>query len=193
MYRFSASLMGVFLFLLFYQNPAHALIEVRLNYGGQGVKPDRLHPNVPQVSSLSGWGVDAIVSLPLYPVVFGLRYEMLQDKKEHKAFGQIEVDFKRLSLLLGWRPIDRLFFVGAVGTLGLAHGGETRAMPREFPPQKFKSDISHSYSLGIEGGVKLTRYFVGAEMGTFSMIDKGTQSHQKYEGVYFKLHLGINF
>ena len=176
---------------------AHALVELRANYSTQIVKPDRITKRAPKLSSFGGLGIDAIVSPPLFPLAFGLRYEMWESKKSNSDFGKVEVDITRLSALLSWRLVETLVFVGVIGTFGLSHEGKTVLTSSQNTfrgdPQKFNIRINSSYSLGVEGGVQLGRYLLGAETGILSMVDRGIGPKQKYEGIYGKVHVGVNF
>lgn len=182
----------LFSLFIFSQESANAIVEVRASYGSQLVKTDPLTKKAPKLSNISGLGADAIISLPLFPLAFGLRYEKLAAKKNN-PFGQVEVDFTRASALLSWRFIDTLLFVGAIGTLGLHHGGKTTVKPFHSATQSMDSDISHSYSLGIEAGSKLVGYLIGAEAGYLAMTDEGAGPRQKYDGLYGKIHIGVSF
>ena len=224
-------IVSAFLFLLLicfqgFQNSAHAIVEVRVHYGSQdtgsnlldkgtlkisrqsGVSAKILNASSPLVldglklSELKGLGVDGIISLPLFPLAFGLRHEALgarghvSVKSEGNSIsgdegGKVDVDLKRTAALLSWRIIDTLFFIGAIGTFGLHHEGQTQIV-FDGETRKFKSDISHSYSLGIEAGGKLLGWLFGAEVGHFTIADKGV-GRIKYGGTYGKIHLGVDF
>lgn len=150
---------------------ARDLFEARVSYGLLNANPnmDSLCPScatsAPSVTPAYGLGADGILTLPL-PFIpgIGLRYENMElstskSGQDHKA------NFSRTALLLNWRPIDNLIFVGPVLTYGLSHS--TAFDVTEFGVKKasFSSDSVKSYSVGLEAGVKLIGFSVGAELG----------------------------
>ena len=184
----------IFLTVAFYQESAQALVEARLHYHLQSIDTDVIRPSGPSLSNLTGIGVDVIASPPIIPLAFGLRYEWLGGKKSHQTNSdRVEADINRLSALVSYRLIDSLILLGLIGTFGIHEEGTTVVTTRGGSPQKFKGDIKNSYSIGVEGGVKLLSYSLGAELGFSKLVDKGVRPNQKYQGAYAKVFLGFGF
>ncbi len=197
MLRFIFPIFSLFVFFFFAciapQEQAQALLEGRLHYGGIPVDPDPITKKAPQIGALTSLGADAIISPPLFPFAFGLRYELLGASERNNFYDEVSVNFQRLAAIASWRPIELGFFVGAIGTWGFAHWGETRVDPKTGSVQEFGDSVGPSYSMGIEGGGKLFGFLVGVETGRFYMKDEGLGPIQKYEGIYFKAHIGTHF
>ncbi len=195
--QFSSTL-SVFSVLLLYlilstvSSPqAQAIVQVRAHYGLQTVNPDQVS-SFPAFSKLSGYGGDLIISPPLFPLAFGVRYEQMS-AEESNSYGKITMDLNRTSALLAYRLIDTLIFAGAIGTYGLNHGGEQKLDVTGVGITKVKNDVSGSYSIGVEGGVKLIGFILGAEVGYLGLNITSSSAKQKLDGVYTKLHLGYDF
>lgn len=150
---------------------ARDLFEARVSYGMLNANPNMdslctsCATSAPSVTPAYGLGADGILTLPL-PFVpgLGLRYENMElsttkSGQDHKA------NFSRTALLLNWRPIDNLIFAGPVLTYGLSHSTDYKVT--EFGVQKasFSAGSAKSYSVGLEAGVKLIGFSVGAELG----------------------------
>ena len=144
------------------------------------------------LSGIHGLGVDALVSPPLAPLTFGLRYEDL-GRSESSSTGELEVDIKRVSILLSYSLIEALFFLRATGTVGILHDGKTLMKTDEMEAQRFDNKTRGSYSVGLEGGSKFLTYMAGAELGFLMMKDRGIEPRQKYDGLYGKIYVGLNF
>lgn len=179
---------------LFMGSPAQALIEFRGHYGLQVSKPD-LQANLPAVSSLKGFGADVIVSPPFIPLAVGLRYETLS-QEESNSYGLVKIDYNRVALLGGLRLIDTLIFLGPIASMGVTHGGNVKVqIPKGNTVYNEKNDVNLSYSVGVEGGVKLLGLLVGAEVGYLALKIKGSGTTQdaKLDGVYTKALIGFAF
>ena len=168
---------------------ANGLVQFRGSYGLQTVKPDQIS-TLPTYSKLTGYSADVIISPPLFPFAFGLLHEIM-GTEESNDVGKITVDVTRTSGLVSMRLIDTLIFIGAIGTVGLAHGGDLTVEVSGLKTTT-ENDISGSYSLGVEGGVKLVGFLVGAEVGYMGLKLKGT-TDQKLDGAYTKVHIGYEF
>lgn len=196
----------VFLFASF---ASHAIVEVRGHFGSGNGSPDDYNnayfkfQDGPELTKQKYLGVDAIVKVPLIPIGFGLRYETLGE--ERKAFAEkADLEASRFSLLLNYRFIDTLVYVGALATYGLSHD-MTLKIPTD--PEKITSDSSKSYSIGLEGGVKLGLFRLGAEVGQMFMKFDGLKDNTGVKptknglsineidlsGLYYKIILGFGF
>ncbi len=183
--------------------PAHALFEARLTYGLLGSSPD-LGPifnnasGLPTVAPTYGLGADVIVSPPLFPVGFGLRYENMGLSATSGIF-EFKASYTRTALLLNYRIIDTLMFLGPIFSYGVSHSGDIKAIQSGTETSSLSSNKISSYSAGIEAGVKLIGFHLGAEVGyeDFRWKD-ATDSHAaianqdiNMSGTYAKVLLGF--
>lgn len=149
--------------------PAHALFEARLTYGLLGSKPD-LSPvfpgqsSIPAVAPTYGLGADVIVSPPLFPIGFGMRYENMGVAATTGGL-EFKANYTRTALLVNYRLIDTLLFLGPIFSYGISHSGEIKALTNSTETANFSSSKISSYSMGLEAGVKLIGFHVGAEAG----------------------------
>lgn len=160
-------LLGIFLL----SPSAHGLLEARLSYGLLATSTN-LDPlcatcteEVPKIVPTYGLGADAILTLP-FPFVpgFGLRYEnmALTAKKNNLTF---KTDYTRTAILINWRPLDRVVYIGPILTYGLSHSTSLTAEENGITKADFSADSATSYSVGLEGGVKLIGFTLGGELG----------------------------
>jgi hypothetical protein len=171
-------------------------------------------PGANTFKSISGLNVDAILSLPMVPFGFGLRYETLSDSKSTNfaastASLDTKVKFDRVALLVNYRVIDTLVYLGPIATFGISNSSK---LSIECPgcttstPFNGKAGSASSYSIGLEGGAKLLSFRAGAELGYSSMVakdfneggtvakdDAGTPIKVEMNGVYAKILLGLGF
>ena len=197
-----------FLFLAlgtFISLPAHAIFEARLTYGLLGSQPD-LAPlftaapagSLPSVAPTYGLGADVIVSPPFFPIGVGLRYENMGLDATSGAY-QFKASYTRTALLVNYRIIDTLMFLGPIFSYGLSHSGELLANQNGIETGHFTSDAISSYSLGLEAGVKLIGFHLGAEAGYTDFRWKNAKnSHNaatsqdiNMSGTYAKILLGF--
>ena len=181
------SIRNVFLTLLLvfaWVGESHAIVQIRGHYGF-GQTEGRYTVESP---SSSTFGLDAIVSLPLIPFVFGGRYESFNSKEETPSLGEEKVTLSRISGLVGYRLLDTLMYVGALGTFGLIHDGDI-----EIAGVSTDLEMDFSASVAAEAGVKLNSFIIGAELGYFLGRDKDQGDNYDFNGVYGKVHLGYDF
>ncbi|MGZ3723539.1 MAG: hypothetical protein ACXVA9_11440 [Bdellovibrionales bacterium] len=205
--------------IAFMISPAHALIDVRLGYGQNLGDPKQLNAEMDHyvsgasaVKSMVGLNADVLVMLPLVPIGFGLRYESLSDSKSSGYLGgslDSKIKFDRLALLLNYRIIDTIAYFGPIATYGLMNtakfSNDCNGCSATIHTDG-KAGSASSYSLGVEGGLKLPLFRVGAELGYASFIGKDYDSngtvYQDYTGsnlkidltgVYCKILLGVGF
>lgn len=177
---------------------AHALLELRLNYGVHTVNPDDVTGgSLPTLTDLSGLGFDGVVTLPMVPVGFGLRYEQLNSVKTAGS-EEISVDFNSVSALVNYRLWDTGFYVGFVGTMGLSPSSKMTTKISG-TTTNYTAGSASNYSIGVEGGIHLLGFLVGAEAGQSSFVGNdysdGTNSVSKMDlvGPYVKLQVGLSF
>ncbi len=163
----------VLIFLLFTSNHSLAVFETRLTYGMLASNPDLTKvytgsaSEVPSSSPHSGLGVDAIFTLPIIGIGIGARYENLgfTSSKDEMTY---KVSSTRMAVILNYRIINTFMFMGPIMTYGLTHTNNLKwfttssgtRVERDFSPNR-----SSSYSIGLEAGVKLASFILGAEVG----------------------------
>jgi hypothetical protein len=187
----------------FISSQAHALFEARLAYGLLMSKPnlDNLYngaSTVPGVAPTYGLGGDVLISLPLIPIGFGIRSENMGLKVSEGSL-EFEAKNQRTALLLNYRLIDTLMFVGPTFTYGLSHSASIGVSEGGNKISEFTSSKVSSSSIGLEAGVKLIGFSVGAEVGTENLMMKGAKDSKglvgdqdiNLSGSYAKVLLGF--
>ncbi len=170
---------------LLFSAQAMAIVQLRGHYGLGQPEGSSFNPS-PNTQTI---GADAIVSLPLIPIVFGLRYESLTTDEDIGATNE-EVDLSRIAILGGYRILDTLFFIGALGSFGIINDGEVNSTTAGVTTAT-EIDMSTSLTLALEGGVKLNDFILGLEIGYMHGEDKN--SNFEYNGTYGKALLGYEF
>jgi hypothetical protein len=195
--------------LLAWAVPGHALFEVRAHYGAGKGSPDAYNSayfdqqDGPELGETKVLGADVLVSPPMLGLGLGLRFEGMTE--EASAFAEdVEVAITRLSLLANYRLVDTLMYFGPIVSVGLSHKFEV-LIPTG--PDTISSDGATSFSAGVEGGVKLGLFRVGAEVG-YQMLKfkdlteadgspwtKNGQTISEFDlsGMYYKVILGVGF
>ncbi|MEM7645477.1 MAG: hypothetical protein AAF203_01095 [Pseudomonadota bacterium] len=183
--------MTLILVLLGFVQSANAIIELRAGYGIQ--TPAEENFNSGSLKTITGYNIDALVSLPLVPIGFGLRYEDLG--ADYELLGNtFEGEFQRTSLLINYRIIDLFAYFGVIGSFGLVNdasiglGGLGTA--------QYKADLT--YTVGAEAGVKLGLFMVGGELGyaVANLEEDGSNFNTgdlDMGGVYLKAMVGVYF
>lgn len=208
MKNISGTALFAFLFL-FISGAAHSIVELRGHFGSGSGSPEDYNKayynfqDGPELTKQKYLGFDGIVKVPMIPIGFGLRYESLEESGN--AFAQkADLEASRFSLLLNYRFIDTLVYAGVLATYGLSHE-MTLKIPTD--PEKITSDSGKSYSIGVEGGVKLGLFRLGAEVGQMVLKytdlkdatgitpNKNGRSINEIDlsGLYYKLVLGVGF
>lgn len=151
---------------------AHALVEARLTYGILASKPDLGSiysgaSEIPAVAPNAGIGFDAVFIFPVIGIGGGLRYENLGFNAKS---GNLEYKSQatRTSVIINYRLIDTIMYLGPIATIGMTHTNNIKwsegATSTDFSP-----DSTSSYTIGLEGGVGLLGFLVGAEAGYQNM------------------------
>ena len=175
---------------------ADALFEIRGGYGINTPADDSAElqgGGALGLSTMTGFHGDVIVSPPMIPFGFGLRYESMGLDIE-SAGQEFETDLTRMSVIVNYRLIDTLVFVGLIGTIGFSN--EVSVSVPGFADTEYDADLT--YSVGGEAGVSLGLIFVGAELG-YSIADyeakSATSDPQEvdFSGIYGKAFVGIGF
>ncbi len=185
---------------------AQALIEIRANYGilsssnDPATATDTNGITLPSLKTLAGIGGDIIVTPPLFPVGIGLRYESL-GVSASAGGNDASVEAQRTALVVNYRIIDTLAFLGPIATLGLSHTNKIKIkVPAYSYDDTFSTTSGTSYSVGVEGGAHLLGFLIGAEAGIESITVKGGKSEagtdfkdEDLNGTYFKVLAGFKF
>jgi hypothetical protein len=191
---------------LFATVPSHALVDARIFYGVQAAGPDFSQvytgaSSIPSAVPNLGFGADFIISPPLFNLGFGVRYENVGFKASSSPL-EISHSLTRSALILNYRLINTLLFVGPIATYGLSHSGSIKVSSNGSEITNMSIDKASSYSLGLEAGAKLMGIAVGAEAGYQSLKYKeltdtiGTITGSKdldMSGSYLKILLGFSF
>lgn len=201
----------IFLTLMLTSASAHAIIELRAGYGLNIVNPDKMNAlhssyNASKVPNLAGFNLDAMVSLPAIPIGFGFRYEsMSAEGNGTSAVGEYKYSaaFTRTSLLVNYRLIDTLIYVGPISSIGIVNNAE---YSNDVSGVKSKYSAEGStFSIAAEGGAKLGTLVLGGELGyLFADFGNGRRNGGDlmfesqsvaldYSGPYFKLMAGVGF
>jgi hypothetical protein len=186
-----------------------ALFEARLSYGslasgqsfsdicqGSCATPS----NAPSVVPTFGLGLDALVSLPMIPLGFGLRTE---DMKLKASGAGIDADlkFNRTAVLVNYRLIDTIVHFGPIASFGISHSGSMSLNEGGTQVVNLNPSSLSSYSVGLELLAKplvVIPITIGAEAGYMSFkwgdvtnsVDSTTKNIDM-SGSYLKVFLGI--
>ncbi|MEK6774979.1 MAG: hypothetical protein AABY64_13640 [Bdellovibrionota bacterium] len=171
------SLLVIVLLGLFSAPSARALFEARLTYGLLGSGPDLTSvysgtaSDVPSIAPNYGLGVDAIFVLPVVGLGFGARYENLGFKISNNGL-EYKTSSTRTALVLNYRLINTLIFLGPIATYGISHSNNMKWTTTSAGPSvgsgvsaDLTPETSTSYTVGVEAGIKLLSFLVGAEVG----------------------------
>ncbi|MBY0315314.1 MAG: hypothetical protein K2Q26_07330 [Bdellovibrionales bacterium] len=174
------------LLMMCFSFQSQALFEIRAGYGSNTLDEDAYLTS--EFGKLKGFNLDAIIEPPLITDLgFGLRYETME--MELKGLGA-DVEMDRLSLLINYRVIDFLAYLGFIGTYALTND-------MKYVAGSFSEDLDDkaTYTIGVEGGVNLALFSLGVEVG--KMFGEARQSSNggtiELDGLYFKGILGIGF
>tara|TARA_B110001454_G_scaffold16046_1_gene14417 strand:+ start:66118 stop:66717 length:600 start_codon:yes stop_codon:yes gene_type:complete len=153
-------------------NYAHALVEARLTYGVLGSKPDLATiysgtTTLPTVAPNAGIGFDALFIFPLVKIGIGARYENLGFNVSSEGL-EFKSQLTRTSLILNYRLIDTVMYLGPIATIGMSHTNNIK-WTEGSSATDFTPDTTSSYSVGLEAGVALLGFRVGAEAGYQNM------------------------
>lgn len=162
---------------------SQALLEIRAGYGKNMFDEDTYSGLT--LDDASGYNLDVIFEPPLLTDLgIGLRYE-----KMGFDFGPGEADWTRLSALINYRIIDFIGYLGFIGTIGISNDFETKfggATNTNF-------DEKLNYTIGIEGGVNLGIFSIGAEVGKmFAEIENPGAPDIDLNSTYAKILFGID-
>lgn len=186
--------------LLFISQPSMALFEVRAGYGILSSKPNLSNyyvGSVPSAAPNAGLTFDAIATIPLVGIGGGLRLENMKVSSDNSTL-DVENQLNRTSLIINYRLIDTLIYLGPIMTYGLSHSNSIKLKAGGTEVSHISSNNVSSYSIGIEAGASLLGFLVGAELGTMNMKYKDAkdsltnQTHDlDMSGSYAKIFVGF--
>ena len=187
-----------------------ALLTARASYGLLTSKQDIAQlcqgsctapGSAPGIVPTYGLGLDALVSLPLVPFGFGLRYEK---QGLSASAGNIEasVNYTRTAILVNYRLIDTIIHFGPIASYGISHSGNFSIKENGVTKVDVTPSSLTSYSVGLELEVKpliVIPLIVGAEAGymgfkwnnSVNSVDS-TSKNIDLSGTYMKVFLGLD-
>jgi hypothetical protein len=223
-------LLPLLMLLTFAWNQAHASLELRAHYGQfQGKGKDYNDDfaitggNWPKMKAPTVMGGDLLFVFPVVGFSVGARYEMLSEQKASGSYidstdGFTTVDTKttgsRTSALVGYRFLDTGAYLGLLGHYGISQDlKHTLTMNNSSGSGSFstKGKMDASYGIGVEGGIHLGGFLVGAEVGytmfkakalsvngTNFQVTNYTTGQTKdvgidFSGTYYKVLIGFTF
>ncbi len=196
--------------------PAWALIELRAGYGlnmGSATNISDAYNSLcaggcgANLSGANGLAADLLISLPVLPFGFGLRYESLQSKSAvSQLSSNMNFSYQRLAALVNYRIIDTLMYLGPIASLGISDSA-SYTHSQSGTDTKLTAGSNSSYSIGLEGGLKLLTFTVGAEVGyaaltstnlrtssnTTATIGGSAIDNASIKGSYAKVMVGFGF
>lgn len=189
--------------------PSQALVELRATYSLNVINPEAVTSQFPAFTDLSGFGADAILTLPIFPIGFGLRYETLGSSKGATigaVTSTLKTNLSRFALLANFRFIDTGIYLGLIGSYGITDNAKYTLTSNAINTGELKTNAFSTYSFGAEGGVHIMGFLVGGEAGylfgkaksfedsngTIQLIN-GNNIEVDYGGLYLKLHGGYTF
>lgn len=195
--------------LIYCSQTAFAFVEFHTHYGSSKSSPSTFNDAYykaktgPELTKQSFLGFDAIARYGAFPLRMGLRYESLSEDATDNGETVIMVG-SRLAGVLNLRFINQVFYMGFIGTYGLAHdlnidfknGGD-----------RFSTSSGKSSSLGLEGGVKWGPLRLGAEIGHLRLIYSNLKNKagvtpsangvlidkMDFTAPYYKFIIGVGF
>lgn len=205
----SSFILSIFAIVFFLTNPAQALVDVRVTYGGLGAKSfvadtcgSACTGTLPSITPFIGLGGDVIVSPPLFPFGFGLRYEKLGISASASGV-EVSAEVERIAAILNYRIIDTILKIGPIMTVGISNQAKMKVTESGVIKADYSSSTSDSASVGLEVGIKpliVIPLAVGAEAGYQYMKIKGAKDTQStnnkdidLSGVYLKAYVGLSF
>lgn len=203
--KYMIGFLGLFLGTILGLQSAQALVEARVTYGLLASSPDLKSVDVssgagtiPSAAANYGIGADALVIIPILGLGAGLRYENLGFKVSSNGF-DYKTTTTRTAVLLNYRIINTLIYLGPIFSYGLSHSNNMTASYGANSAD-LSPDSSTSYTAGLEGGIKLGGLMLGAEAGYQSfkwskMKDKNnvitTTPDLDMSGTYVKVAFGF--
>lgn len=188
--------------------PAHALVEFHGFAGFAFNDSNSLNrqlsgSGITQIYVTGIYGLDGRLNFPGVPLGLGLRYDWQGIKVGRTGGGaegnEFEVSSRRLAALANLRFVDKIGYVGLVGTIGFQHS-PTAMLKIGGTTSNYDNGKSTSGTIGVEGGVSLGGLRLGAEGGYQDYLVrelKGPSGDANFDinfcGFYAFAHLGFGF
>ena len=189
---------------------SQALIEARITYGGLGSKDFAADAcgalctssNIPAIVPFIGTGADVIISLPLIPFGFGVRYEKIGISAS-SSNAELTASIERIAAILNYRIIDTIIHFGPIATIGLTTKTQMKIVESGVTRANYDATAADSATVGIEFGIKpliVIPISIGAEAGyeylkiknAKNSVDSSTHDLD-LSGGYLKVFLGLDF
>lgn len=194
-------LIYISIFALFLSQQSLALVEARLGYGILNSKPNLGNfygGDLPTAVPNAGLTFDAVVTIPLVGLGGGLRYENMNVAYDSSVL-DVKNELKRTSVIINYRLLDTLIYLGPILTYGISHSNEIKLSSNGTDISKITSDSVSSFSYGVEAGASLIGFIIGAEVGNMQMKYKNAKDSINpseihdldMSGTYAKLFVGF--
>ncbi len=193
---------------------AKAEVDIRVHYNYLSINPSDLQTlntqyqsayAYPKITSMTGVGGDVIYFLPVVSLGFGARYDSFTAKSAGTG-GDLTLTANRTALLVDYRFINTLVFLGAIASYGISHDMKVKSTGSS----DLKTASQESYSVGVEGGAKVGHFIAGGEIGYLSFIGtdiksnssgslasvtttNGKKTNMDISGVYIIASVGVTF
>ncbi|HEX4924463.1 MAG TPA: hypothetical protein VFV50_10265 [Bdellovibrionales bacterium] len=194
--------------LLFLSSPANALVEFHGFAGfafndSNSLNRQLSSSGITQIYVTGIYGLDGRLNFPGFPLGLGLRYDWQGIKVSRTETGlegnEFEVSSKRLAALANFRFIDKIGYIGLVGTIGIQHS-PTAMLKAGGTTSNYDNGKSTSGTIGIEGGLSLGGLRLGAEGGYQDYMVRelrGPSGNANFDinfcGFYGIAHVGFGF
>jgi hypothetical protein len=175
-------------FILTMPLTSQALVEVRAGYGVNTLDDDDYAGS--KFDNMTGFNLDVIFEPPLLTDLgLGVRYESMGFDAQFAGVNIGDSKMDRVAALINYRIIDFVAYLGVIGTIGVSTDFETT-----FNGVKTKWDDKINYSVGVEGGMNLGIFSVGAELGKFfGTFENSGSADLDLDSVYVKFLVGLDF
>lgn len=197
------ALLGLSLLMV---TPAHAIFELRGTYTGLASGPDLSSlytgtQTVPKTVPNYGPGGDLLIFIPFAGGLgIGARYESLGFKPSLNGFEYKSV-VNRTAAVLSYRLVNTFLHIGPIATYGTTHKANIKVDDGVGGKYDWTPDSVSSYSVGLEAGLGILAFVIGAEVGYQSLKLKGMKDGNSVStktpdidmsGSYGKVFLGIS-
>jgi hypothetical protein len=145
---------------------AHAILEVKASYSVLNSTPNDINQittGMPSMTELAGFGGEVMAMLPAMPIGIGARYERLTANGSNSV-GSFDSTWTRVSVVVNRRLFDTGFYLGPILTLGVSNDFKYSTTINNVTTD-YKSTGNISATVGIEAGLKLSVFRLGAEAG----------------------------
>ena len=181
------------------------ILDLRVGAGLSAANPRGFENRVNNLSgtdlkagNFDTFNADLIFHLPVLPMTLGVRYEQAAQNKSASS-SEWKLNVNNLALLVDWRLINSKIYLGPIVSIGYPwadlkfnNGGSSES--HHLNSQQL------SYSGGLEAGVYLGPFLIGAEAGYKSIhLKRGTSSDSSVnanvnlDGFYGKALGGLTF